>query len=210
MAKFTVLFKDKPIKSEIFQTGVVHIGRDDMNNIVLDSSDVAPAHTAIVLRKRGSIIKQLNENFPLVVNNNKIKSCTLQDGDIISIGKYNIVFNTEDKQQSNTVSRASVHSSPETDNMPVSAHQTAEAKLQIMEGEHIGRIIPLAKAMTRLGRSGAGGVVIISRRKNGYYISALDGENTLEVNGERVGEHTVPLKNNDIVLIDNTRLLFFT
>lgn len=209
MAKFTILYKNQPIKTDVFEKGIVHIGRDEINNIVIDSPDVAPAHTAIVLRKQGNIIKQLNDDFPLVVNTHKTKGCSIKDGDTIFLGDYSIVFKEHHDnepelaaQQVNVQEESKKNIEPET--------KILEGNLQIMEGEHIGRIIPLKKAMTRLGRSDYGGVVIISRRKDGYYISALDEINTLEVNNKPVGNKTVSLKNNDKVMIDNVKMIFFT
>lgn len=50
MAKFTVYFKDKPIHSGIYEAGVVHIGRDDSNELIVDSLAVAPIHAVVVIK----------------------------------------------------------------------------------------------------------------------------------------------------------------
>ncbi len=210
MAKFTVFFKDTPIKSEVFESGVIHIGRDDTNDIILDNLAVAPAHVAIAIRDQGCIIKQLNDDFPLIVNNEKTRNCNLKHGDTVTIGKYSIIFSDQETT-----------SAPHNDNLrdketkaldaeieSVMQH-TPEANLQVMEGKHIGRIIPLKKGMTRLGHSEHGGVVVITRRKNGYFISSLDADNTLKVNGKPTGDATIQLNHNDFVVIDNIMMMFF-
>jgi len=94
MAKFTVYFKDKPIFSNIYDAGVVHIGRDDTNELVVDSLAVAPAHAVVVIKDGECIIKQLNEKFPLLVNNQPVKQWSLQNNDVINVGKHYIVYNT--------------------------------------------------------------------------------------------------------------------
>lgn len=78
MAKFTVFFKDKPIHSAIFESGVVHIGRDETNDVAVDSLAIAPAHAAVIIRDTNSIIKQLNTEFPLIINGEQLKECALK------------------------------------------------------------------------------------------------------------------------------------
>lgn len=62
--------------------------------------------------------------------------------------------------------------------------------------------------MTRLGHEGAG-IIVIARRKDGYYLSALQGHDGLSVNNEPLGDRTVQLQNNDVVVVDRTSMQFF-
>jgi len=77
-----------------------------------------------------------------------------------------------------------------------------------MDGPHIGRILTLKKAMTRLGHEGSG-VIVISRRKDGYYLSALQGHDGLVLNKEPLGDRTVLLQNNDVIVVEKTPMQFF-
>ncbi|TAK63666.1 FHA domain-containing protein, partial [Methylobacter sp.] len=94
MAKLTVFFKDKAIHSGLFENGIVRIGRDETNDLTIDSLAVAPAHAVIVIRDADYTIKQLNDEFPLIINGEKIKTCNLNNNDTISLGKHDIIFNT--------------------------------------------------------------------------------------------------------------------
>lgn len=201
MAKFTVFFKDAPIQSELFESGVIHIGRDNTNDIVIDSLAVAPAHAAAIIKPDEVIIKQLNEEFPLYVNGQQTKECTLQNNDKINIGKHYIIFN---------VSEVSFAKSADNIAETETEQKTGpyEANLQVIGGQHIGRLIPLKKAMTRLGGSGKG-VIVITKRKDGYFISALESHPSLKVNNQPIGDSTLKLENNDRIVIDNTPLQFF-
>ncbi|MGR8936050.1 MAG: FHA domain-containing protein [Gammaproteobacteria bacterium] len=201
MAKFTVFFKEAPIQSELFESGVVHIGRDSTNDIVIDSLAIAPVHAAAIIKPEEVVIKQLNEEFPLFVNGQKTKECQLRNNDKISIGKHFIIFNVSEfaLEESN-------HATPET--VSVEKLEPREANLQIIGGQHIGRIIPLKKSMTRLGGGGKG-IIIISKRKDGYFISALEGHPSLKVNNQPLGDNTFKLNNNDKIVIDNTPMQFF-
>ena len=212
MAKFTVYFKDKPIFSGIYDSGVVHIGRDDTNELVVDSLAVAPVHAVAVIKDDGCVIKQMNEKFPLLVNNQAAKNWNLQNNDVINLGKHYIAYNTTEFFHG-----ASVSSQLEVDDDPNlqvlneklnKVSKQREGKLQIMDGPHIGRILTLKKAMTRLGHDGLG-VIVISRRKDGYYLSALQGHDGLILNREPLGEKTVLLQNNDVITVDKTPMQFF-
>ncbi len=212
MAKFTVYFKEKAIHSGIFDAGVVRIGRDETSDLVVDSLAVAPAHAVIVIKEDNCIIKQMNEKFPLLINNHPAKEWSLQNNDVINVGKHYIVYNTTEsflnnssKPISNTLLDSDVQALNERLEESV---KLPDANLQVLNGAHIGRILPLKKAMTRLGHDGAG-VMVIARRKDGYYVSALQGNEGMSVNNQPLGERTVLLNNNDVIEIDKIPMQFF-
>lgn len=84
---------------------------------------------------------------------------------------------------------------------------TTEASLQILRGKHIGRVIPLKRALTRLGHHGS--VAIIARREDGYFLASLTSGESVKVNGIPVGDQTVRLKRSDTLEIDQNLLLFY-
>jgi hypothetical protein len=208
MAKFTVYFKDKVIKSHLFDSGVIHIGRDETNDLTIDNLAVAPAHAVVILKDDSCIMKQLNDDFPLIVNNEKSKESLLQNTDEIIIGKHRLIYNTTE-----TILSANIVSSADKDIKSLNGklEQSVilpDATLQVLDGPHIGRMMPLKKAMTRLGQSGTG-VVVISKRKDGYFVSVLEGDSEITVNGKTLGDQTLLLNNNDIVVVDKVSMQFF-
>ncbi len=206
MAKFTVFFKDKPINSSIFESGVVHIGRDDTNDLIIDSLAIAPAHAAVILGDSESTIRQLNSDFPLIINGNLQKECTLQSGHTITIGKHRIIYS--DTKVFSPLPASFKEPEDECLNQAVShPDHLPEAKFQVMGGPHIGRLIPLKKSMTRLGRNG--GLIIVTRRADGYYISVLESDKHIKLNKIPLEDKTILLKNNDELLIDNISMQFF-
>lgn len=210
MAKFTVFFKDKPIRSSLFESGVVHIGRDETNDISIDSLAIAPAHAAVIMRGEECIIKQLNSDFPLIVNGEQQKEHPLNNNDTITIGKHHIVYSSSETLLSPPVPTDSINEAESSKlNNALEGHdQTHEANLQVMGGKHIGRLVPLKKTMTRLGRTG-NGMVIVTRRADGYFVSLLEPDERITINGSRLGEHSILLKNDDILLIDNVPMQFY-
>ncbi|MGR9012719.1 MAG: FHA domain-containing protein [Gammaproteobacteria bacterium] len=206
MAKLTVFFKDKAIHSGLFENGIVHIGRDETNDLTIDSLAVAPAHAVIIIRDTDCTIKQLNDEFPLIINGVKTKTCSLNNNDTISMGKHDIIFNTTKSiTQSNDLIDKDVKS---FSHEVISELPLPAANLQILTGYNIGKILQLKNSMTRLGHSG-NGVIAISKRKEGYFVSVLENIGTITVNNVPLNDKSLKLNTNDVLVIDNTSLQFF-
>lgn len=207
MAKFSVYYKDKVIHAGTFASGVVHIGRDESNDLIVDSLAVAPAHAVAIIKDGICIIKQMNEKYPLMINGMHMKECCLENNDVINIGKHYIVYtkpyflNLNTSVTKNKTFQGFAEEMADSDKLP-------DAHLQYLDGEYIGRILPLKNALTSLGHEEEG-VVIIARRKLGYYISALEEHPELLVNDQPLGDRIVKLHNDDVIVVDNTPLQFF-
>lgn len=210
MAKLTVFFKYKIIHSELFENGIVHIGRNETNDLTIDSLAVAPAHAAIVIRDDGSsTITQLNDDFPLIINGEQIRECNLNNNDRITIGKHDIVYNTTDSLDLTQPLESLINKDIKLLNQEIGVELSIPAaNLQIMDGENIGKILPLKKAMTRLGHSGSG-VIVISKRKDGYFVSVLENIGNITLNNVLLDDGTVKLNHKDVLVINNTSLQFF-
>ena len=208
MAKFTVYFKEKVIQSHIFESGVIHIGRDESNDLTIDNLTVAPAHAVVIVKENSCVIKQLNDEFPLLFNNEKSKEALLQDNDRKSVGKHTIVYSTT---ESVSLVANSNSASKDVESLNIKLEEKIkipDANLQVMDGLHIGRVLPLKKSMTRFGHSGAD-VGVIARRKDGYFISSLESDSKITVNQTLLGDKTINLNNNDVVVIDSVSMQFF-
>lgn len=208
MAKLTVFFKDKAIHSGLFEDGIVRIGRDETNDLAIDSLAVAPVHAVIVIRDDDYTIKQLNDEFPLIINGEKIKACTLNNNDTISLGKHDIIFNTAGTAESPAYNSL-IDEDVKLLNQEIGSELNSPvANLQIMNGNNIGKILQLKSAMTRLGHGG-NGIIAISKRKDGYFVSVLENIGTITVNNEPLNNKSLKLKTNDVLVVDNTSLQFF-
>lgn len=212
MAKLTVYFKFKEIDSYLFSDKVVHVGRDDTNDIQIDSLAVAPAHAAIILRDQSATIKQLNENFPLVVNGQATNECKLENGDTITLGKHDLVYQElpEQSEASESENILLDQNLPPHSNFDdqFDEHEIPNASLQVLDGPNIGKIVTLKKAMTRLGNEHSG-IVVISRRRDGFFVTAFKDNGDICVNNQPIKDSYVKLKKNDILSINNVSLQFF-
>ncbi|WP_428355092.1 FHA domain-containing protein [Methyloprofundus sp.] len=203
MAKFSVFLRDESLFSALFKSGVIHIGRDESNDLAIDSLAFAPAHAAVIVRDNETIIKQLNANFPLIINGKRHNKHRLKNGDIITVGKHQIIYNPDENKT--TLAQPN---SKATDLNNSSKHiEQPAASLQIMTGKHIGHIIPLNKSMTRMGHQGSG-IIVITLRKEGYFVSVLEANDRIKLNNTLLASHSIQLKNNDIILLNDIPIQF--
>lgn len=208
MAKLTVFFNDKAIHSGLFENGVVHIGRDETNDLTIDNLAVAPVHAAIIIRDDACAIKQLNDRFPLIINGEATKACNLSNNDMISMGKHAILFNTAEFVGFSAASDSLIDDVKSLNQEIDRTLHNPAANLQIMNGNNIGKILPLKNAMTRLGHDG-NGIIAISKRKDGYFVSVLENSGTITVNDEPLADKSLKLNTNDVLVVNYTSLQFF-
>jgi hypothetical protein len=209
MPKLTVFFKDKEIDSCNFDQGMIKIGRDGNNDLVIDSLAIAPVHALVSLQDGVISIKQLLDEFPITVNGAKTKEGLLNDNDIITLGKHQIMFNSIDSTDHLKQFSESIADMPSQSTILFGGEPgLPTGNLQIMDGENIGRVIPLKKNMIQLGRPGQG-IVAITRKKDGYFVSTLENKGTLTLNDIPIANNTFKLNNNDILVINDRSLQFF-
>ena len=214
MAKLTLTFKGKPIRAYQFEAGdCACIGRNDENEIHIDSLAVAPVHAEIQFGDECSTISQKESEFALHVNNTQTNKHELRHGDQISIGKH-ILYFTEDStlleapsRQNHRESVESNHSTLLDDELRQSS-QSAEGQLQIMNGKNIGRVILLKRGLTRLGKPETG-VAVIAKRKDGFYIASLKADAQIKLNQQQIDDKSVKLCEGDTLEIDRIEMQFF-
>lgn len=191
MAKLTVYLKNDLIRSYLLEAERINIGRDESNDLVIDSPEFAPVHAVIVTRGNRCMIRQLNANFPLVINGGKTKENNLQQGDTITAGQHTIVYSTE-----------------QLDQKTKSSYISHTANYQVISGTNIGKIFHLSSPMTLLGEQGSG-IVIISKRKEGYFASTLEDADKIMLNSQPLGDKIIKLDHNDVLVVGNTTVQFY-
>ena len=82
------------------------------------------------------------------------------------------------------------------------------AFFQVISGEHIGRIIPLNRPMTRLGLSGRACAVVVNRGKDGYFLSHLDGKEQPLVDGIPTGNSSIHMPEGALIEINGIQMKF--
>ena len=102
MATIKLLFKEKIIEN--YQIGVgdtLLIGRDNVNDIVIDNLAVSAQHAKIESIGKGFLFVDLDSENGSYVNQHHSKSHWLNHSDLITIGKHTLEFSnqTNPKQQ---------------------------------------------------------------------------------------------------------------
>lgn len=82
-----------PQKIKLKSGSVITIGRDFECNFHLPDRSVGRKHAVVRIDELGATIKDQQSLNGTYVNNHKITDASLKDGDIISIGKFNILYN---------------------------------------------------------------------------------------------------------------------
>lgn len=194
MAKLTLSFKDRKLKVFALDAGDCLIGRDPQCAVVIDSLAIEPEHARIHTDGDTCTIEAANEQCAVSVNNEDLSGAqTLEDGDLIRIGKHSLSF------------------SAESESTPIETRVTrlpSVGWIQIQNGTHLGRIIRLDKAFTRVGKPD-GDLAVIAHRDDGYYLSALQGDDAPRVNDQSIGEASRKLDNGDHISIGELKVQFF-
>lgn len=95
MPEFIVKYEDKVIERIVTEKRRISIGRTNDNDIMLENRGVSRKHALIEFNEDRAIImdnESLNGTF---VNNRRITEETLHNDDIITIGKYSLVYRRE-------------------------------------------------------------------------------------------------------------------
>jgi pSer/pThr/pTyr-binding forkhead associated (FHA) protein len=98
MPEIIVKYEDKVIERVVTEKKRLSIGRTNDNDIVLENRGVSRKHALIEFNNNAAVIidnESLNGTF---VNNRKVSEEVLRDDDVITIGKYSLVYHSEASQ----------------------------------------------------------------------------------------------------------------
>lgn len=187
------------------------LGRKPHNDIVFDNMIVSGAHCAFDLEGLADVyIEDLASTNGTYINGQMIKARQkLNDHDVIAIGNFVIEFlaasGHEKKEDHNKTSAMSL-SSLSSLGFPGTTGRL-QASLKVLAGSSAGLEIPVVKAVTTFGERGVA-MVSISHRREGYYVSHLEGDGLCTLNGVALGDNAVALADHDVLELAETALEF--
>jgi hypothetical protein len=214
MPKLTLFFKGLLIDSFPLKDTLV-IGRNPNCQIHIDSLSIAPKHAEIVLIGRNWIIRSTSKSESTLINHSPLQEQQrLVHGDHLQIGKYTLSF-SEDAVEPDYLPTNNDHKyilpldhNPKLDRLTDSINQLPEGCIQVLNGQHVGKIIPLQKSLTRLGLTG-NQCAIVAHRSDGYYIAHLEGDTPPKVNHTSIENNSIQLKDGQIIELGKTRMRFY-
>ena len=226
MAEILVKFEDKLIERIVTEKRRLSIGRTTDNDIVLENRGVSRKHAMIEFNENAAVIidnESLNGTF---VNNRKISEEVLRDSDVISIGKYSLVYKTETSQDAD-----------ESINFDGTMVLNTKAQRKLLENDKVERKIvekyggsvligeenadflefKLDREVTTIGKAKfvhvrakgfflAGIQAKIVQENNNFSLINLGKAGKTKLNGEAVSRAN--LKNGDIITIGKSTFKF--
>lgn len=225
MSKLTLSFKGQVLKFFPVNSGTMLVGSDPSCDIHIDSLAVDPQHLQIDTEQQTSRIKSLSQETGTFINQQKIDTHQLQDGDSIQVGKHTLSYSFEEVPEEDMLQ--AINASADDIQVQTGQHDaiqipeeltqeedpaSAPAKkldgwLQIMSGQNLGKTLSLHRSMTNLGKPGLA-TAVIAHRENGYFISQLEGKLPLQINSQPTDQPT-KLNPDDIIQIGNVKMQFY-
>ena len=221
MAKLTLFFRNRAILAHDLENKGISIGRDPECDIVIDSLAVEQKHALVMPQGGNYSIFPFSDNTQVMINHLPIESHTLQHGDLIGIGKHTLNFaesaitlpvSPNSSAAKETEEKLAPPSSPAPSKeieKPINTKIELEDAgcVQVISGEHVGKVIALHRPLIRLGLTG-NECAVIAHRHDGYYLSHLEGENPPLLDGDPIGDRSIRLKDVNIIQVSDIRLQF--
>jgi FHA domain len=170
------------------------IGRRPYNDIALDDLTVSGEHAVILKMGDFRVIRDLKSRNGTLLNGRLVAEQALQDGDVIDIGIYRLKF-------------VLARPSRDAEDASREAPATNAALIETLNGPQAGTQLRLERAITSIGNTGTQ-VAVVARRRNGYYVTHLEGMSFPLVNGESIGLMAFPLAQNDLIELGGTMMRF--
>jgi len=166
----------------------ISIGRRTVNNLVLNDLTVSGQHAEIIQFPEHFELRDLGSRNGTLLDGQPVTTTPLKDGAKLQIGVYRLEFRL-------------VVETPEEKLVEQSV-----GVLEYLTGGMRGIKQQLTKPITRVGVSGQ--VVVLSKRKTGYFVTHLEGLSRALLNGQPVSNRAVALSHDDIIEMNTTRIRF--
>lgn len=99
MAKIIVNRENFQVDEIDLQQGTLNIGRTSDNDLVIDDLTVSGRHAKIVSVFNSTYVEDLGSTNGTYVNGKRVQTHTLHNGDVVTIGHYQILFQGESAPQ---------------------------------------------------------------------------------------------------------------
>jgi pSer/pThr/pTyr-binding forkhead associated (FHA) protein len=207
------------------------IGRRIGSDILIEDHTVSKDHAIITYSEGKYLLADLKSSNGTFVNGTAVSSHWLENGDILSIGTYQLRFVGDEDETSKSKPDETVDTFAKYDlkNGQIAgdagkAHGTSSRKI---ESEQVGTLsfvaggrgeIKLTKESTTVGKDAYCDLVLegillgkiaftIDHKPNGYYLKYVGGVSIPKVSGQPV-RRSMKLENSDIIEIGSVKLQF--
>jgi predicted component of type VI protein secretion system len=152
LLKVRLTLKGRPVRSFVFRSQTVSVGRNPEADIFLDNPGVSREHMKLHPTVRGTwVVEDLGSANGTIVNEQRVLRHELSDNDIVHVGKYSLwITYEEDRRQDDPTTKLSGADAPEGTTV-LSANELQEMMYQVQRAE-----APQRKAMEREAKEARG------------------------------------------------------
>lgn len=183
MAKIIITADGKLIREVELVKERMTIGRKPHNDIVIDHRAVSSAHATVTVMLDDAILEDLGSTNGTFVGGERVTRQKLSSGDKITIAIFELQYLAT----------------------PPKAAPTG--KVEVMNGAHKGKQLPLNKPLTTVGKPGVA-VVAITYAGGAYSAAKIDGETGPTINGAALEDAPRRLAQGDVLDLAGTRMVF--
>jgi general secretion pathway protein A len=117
LAKLVVASEGRTIGELPLRMGRTIVGRTPDNDLQIDSRFVSRHHCQVITRADASVVEDLNSTNGIMVKAKRVRRHTLNDGDVITIGKHDLIYIDEraGTRSGQTGPHATINSTPAPD-----------------------------------------------------------------------------------------------
>lgn len=213
------------------------IGRKPSNDIPIDNLSISGRHAQVITILEDSFLEDLGSTNGTYVNGKLVKKHALENGDIITLGKFQITYHSgasggdqdfeqtmiirpgevgmpeaaASKEIDQSMQKITAAIASEAASTAASPMANKEACLQLLSGANAGKELILTKALTTIGQPGVQ-VAAITRRPQGFFLIHVDGgpnNSVPKVGGSPIGSNAHELKSHDIIEVASVKMEFY-
>lgn len=228
MGKIFLHLRNTLLREIDLEPGETTIGRKSTSGVVLSDPTVSGSHARIILSRGQATLEDLNSTNGTFVNEARVSSVQLQDGDNIGIGNYRLGYVAGDAGSvaSRTPTQILRLDRPGMPPGPVDERSTSRIRkwraertarkggnddrvmrLRILSGVNQGRHLDLIAPVTAVGEPGREVIILIREGPVLLLREVLKGESPVLVNDKPLGSATRPLRHNDTIQTGDTRMI---
>ncbi len=231
MARLLLMFNKQVVKEVPLLTESLTLGRREDNGIVIDNLAVSTFHARIDKTGSNYILTDLQSTNGTYVNDERITSRKLLNGDNIRIGKHVLIFVATDQEKPDGEGEPTLNNTMILDTQSqrqlLARQKTPTAPLQVPQKIGVVSFIDesglgefeLTKKLVKIGKAETCEIKLsgwlmgmttatISRRPSGYVITFTGGLTRLKVNGKTVKD-SVQLNEFDTVELGSYKFQFY-
>ena len=184
------------------------LGRKRHNDMVFDNMVVSGEHCVFELQGASDVyVDDLGSTNGTYLNGHMIRSRELlRDKDSIGVGNFRVEYLAKEAVKPQAVADNTRAMSLDSIGFPGTGGVRL-ACLKVLNGSSAGLEVPVVKAVTTFGQPGVS-VISISHRRDGYYVTAMEGQTAASLNGKELGKDAQMLADNDVLNLAGTKMQF--